>query len=807
MRSRWVSLLSLTAAVFVLGGGALWVLAERRFQAGLNKARADVEAGRFEEAGRWLAAQSASRPRDTEAAFLLGVCEAKAGRFEAALTAWARVPLTSSFGANAALARAETMVQELGRFAGAEAVIIDALPSVGPREPQLRNLFNQLLFWEGRLDEARRLLQSGWNNSTDRAGNLRSLWVLDGAVLMAERVQSIVEQAAARSPDDDRLWLARANVALLSGRFSEAARWLDACLERRPDDPVAWCARLRWACAADSLAEARRALPHLPAERFSHTEALALRAWFAAREGDAEKERAALEQLIALAPGDTRALERLAVLAKATGQTARATELHRRGAEMALVKDRYARMLEAGKPITQYAELADLAGKLGRDFEARGWWFLASRHQASADATATAERLGPPRRDSYLPAGKTLAFELRDVAGPVENEPSSAVDRPVPVRSGTRPTPVATEVFAVPEFRDDAASAGLRFVFNNGQSSRRQLPEIMAGGVGLLDYDGDGWLDVFVVQGGPFPPDPSQPSTGDRLFHNRGDGTFEDATERTGIARMKRGYGHGVTVGDIDNDGHPDLFVTRWRSYALYRNRGDGTFEEITDRTGLGGDRDWPTSAAFADLDNDGDLDLYVCHYLVWDTDHPMLCAHATNEDSVLKQRNDYCPPHPFPSRPDHLFRNDRGCFLDVTAEAGIADAHGRGLGVVAADVDDDGRVDLFVANDTTANDLWHNLGGMKFENAGISSGVACSAMGLYQAGMGTAVGDLDRDGLPDLVVTNFFGESTSFFRNMGNMIFADWTSGVGLAGPSRYRLGFGVVVFDANNDGRLDIA
>ena len=306
-----------------------------------------------------------------------------------------------------------------------------------------------------------------------------------------------------------------------------------------------------------------------------------------------------------------------------------------------------------------------------------------------------------------------------------------------------------------------------------------------------------------------FPPIPAGLHTGDRLFRNRGDGTFEDATERSGIARMKRGYGHGVTVGDFDNDGHPDLFVTRWRSYALYRNRGDGTFEDITDRAGLGGDRDWPTSAAFADLDNDGDLDLYVCHYLVWDAEHPTLCKHPTKAGEPIDPNHvyEYCMPNPFPSRPDHLFRNDGGRFVDVTAEAGIVDPNGRGLGVVAADVDDDGLVDLFVANDTTANYLWHNLGGMKFEEAGVSSGVACNAQGAFQAGMGTAVGDLDGDGLPDLTVTNFYGESTTFFKNMGKGIFADRTSAIGLAGPSRYLLGFGIVLFDANNDGRLDLA
>ena len=218
------------------------------------------------------------------------------------------------------------------------------------------------------------------------------------------------------------------------------------------------------------------------------------------------------------------------------------------------------------------------------------------------------------------------------------------------------------------------------------------------------------------------------------------------------------------------------------------------------------GDRDWPTSAAWADLDNDGDLDLYVCHYLAWD---------AQNPDYATRVRSDrgpdqpgYCTPHRFSALPDHLFRNDGGRFTDVSDEAGItaADKDGRGFGVVAADLDDDGLVDLYVANDTTANFLFHNLGGLRFEETGLTAGAACNARGGFQAGMGTACGDLDGDGLPDLVVTNFYGESTSFFRNLGGGLFHDQTAPIGLAAPSRFLLGFGVVLFDADNDGWLDL-
>jgi YD repeat-containing protein len=286
------------------------------------------------------------------------------------------------------------------------------------------------------------------------------------------------------------------------------------------------------------------------------------------------------------------------------------------------------------------------------------------------------------------------------------------------------------------------------------------------------------------------------------LLRNRGDGTFEDVTEASGLARIARGYGFGAAVGDYDNDGHPDLFVTRWHAYALHRNRGDGTFEDATEGAGLGGPRDWPTSAAFADLDGDGDLDLYVCHYLAWDARNPVLC-----HDSRAGDRYVSCLPLGFPALPDHLFRNDGGRFVDITTEAGIVDRDGRGLGVVAADFDGDGRMDLFVANDMTANRLFHNRGGLKFEEIGHAAGVASNADGGYQAGMGIACGDLDGDGRPDLAVTNFFGESTTFYRNLGGMMFADATAAVGLKAPSRFLLGFGAVFLDVDNDGHLDLA
>jgi hypothetical protein len=347
---------------------------------------------------------------------------------------------------------------------------------------------------------------------------------------------------------------------------------------------------------------------------------------------------------------------------------------------------------------------------------------------------------------------------------------------------------------------------GLRFTFDSGPTVRHLLPETISGGAGLLYYDGDGWLDVYCVQGGalfdrPAPGEGRPTGPGDRLYRNRGDGTFEDATGRSRIAAIAwgQGYGMGVAVGDYDNDGDPDLFVTRVDAYALYRNRGDGTFEDATIAAGLAGRRDNPTSAALADLDGDGDLDLYVCHYMIWDPVHPPTCRNERGEYF-------YCDPSKVEPAPDHAFRNDGGRFVDVTGESGLAEVGGRGLGVVAADLDDDRRIDLYVANDGTANDLFRNKGGFRFGEVALEAGVAGSASGGYQAGMGVACGDLDGDGRPDLLVTNFYGEGTTYYQNLGQGLFADrsGTSGLGLA--TRYLLGFGIALADVANAGRPDV-
>jgi thioredoxin-like negative regulator of GroEL len=765
------------------------------FAAALEEARGAVRSGNYAGAYPRLARLAARRPGEAEVEYLLGVCAQAAGHPAAAVAAWARVPAGSPFAADAATRRARVELDR-GRLAAAEAAVAPFTGAGGEEGFTARRVLADVFWLQGRLEEVRELTEANWAylRRTGRAASpeavvaLRTHVTLDLFPLPAEELGRALAGAAAKAPGDDRVGLGLARLAARAGRFDEAQRRLGDCLRRRPGDPAVWRAVLDLALATGQADRAREALAWVPAERTPPGRLEALRAWFAARRGDAAAERAALARAAEADPGDVAALARLADLAAAAGEADRAAALRRRKAALDQAVSAYRHLFDAGRPDRDARELARLAERLGRRFEARGFLALVARRgPEDPEIRSSLVRLAdtaPP----LVPAGRTLADLLAPDLGPGAETTRTAADRSPRVR--------------VPQFRDDATAAGLRFTFENGATPLHQLPEMASGGIGLIDADGDGWLDVYVVQGGTFPTPPGAPPNQDRLYRNRGDGTFEDATAASGLADLPGGYGHGVAVGDVDNDGRPDLFLTRWRSYALFRNRGDGTFEDATARWGLGGDRDWPTSAAFADLDGDGDLDLYVCHYGVWDPEHPQLCRGPSADGYVT------CSPHLIRALPDHVFRNDGGRFVDVSEQAGVtaADADGRGLGVVAADLDEDGKVDLFVTNDGTANYLFRNLGGFRFEEVGHAAGVASNANGGYQAGMGVACGDLDADGRPDLVVTNFYGESTSFFRNLGGGLFADQTTAAGLAAPSRFLLGFGVAFLDADNDGRLDL-
>lgn len=364
-----------------------------------------------------------------------------------------------------------------------------------------------------------------------------------------------------------------------------------------------------------------------------------------------------------------------------------------------------------------------------------------------------------------------------------------------------------------PLFREAAAATGLNFQHFTGATGAFFMPEIMGAGAALLDYDNDGDLDVYLLQGAlldekkqasqaRFPP-PKDWRAGHRLFRNEllpsRKLQFTDVTVQAGVGHL--GYGMGAATGDYDNDGDVDLYVTSFGANVLYRNNGNGTFSDVTRAAGAGlDDPCWSTSAAFVDYDRDGDLDLFVCNYVDFTIRGNKRCLAPTGE-------LDYCAPAAYRPVPARLFRNDgNGQFADATQTAGIGAAFGPGLGVTCADFNRDGWTDLYVANDGAANLLWINKGDGTFEEAGLLAGAAYSADGAARAGMGVTAGDFDNDDDDDLLVTNLTRQGSTLYRNNGQGQFDDATTEFNLAQPSFLSTGFGTAWFDYDNDGWLDL-
>lgn len=344
-----------------------------------------------------------------------------------------------------------------------------------------------------------------------------------------------------------------------------------------------------------------------------------------------------------------------------------------------------------------------------------------------------------------------------------------------------------------PAFRDVARETGLVFHHRNGARGKFHLPEIMGSGVGLLDYDRDGDLDVYFVQGDP-------EAGGNRMFRNElvpsGHLQFTDVSNKTRTAAA--GWGMGVAVGDYDADGDPDLLVTNFGRNVLYRNDG-AAFTDVTAAARVGSDG-WHTSASFVDYDRDGDLDLFVSRYLDFSLSNAKVCHGASGHI-------DYCTPKAYRPVMDRLFRNEGdGTFRDVSVPAGLGEAIGPGLGVISGDFDGDQWPDIYVANDGEANHLWLNQRNGTFRNAALETGLAFSEDGVPLAGMGIAAGDFDNDEDEDIVVTNLRGEGATLYRNEGRGIFSDVSAQIGLRGATLPYTGFGTALVDYDSDGCLDL-
>jgi len=384
------------------------------------------------------------------------------------------------------------------------------------------------------------------------------------------------------------------------------------------------------------------------------------------------------------------------------------------------------------------------------------------------------------------------------------------------VVTGQRSDSLGTHV----QFIDITRAAGVDFHHVNGASPDKHLVETIGSGGLFFDYDNDGWIDIFLVDGGSVADPGVARQARHRLFRNRRNGTFEDATEQSGIRH--RDYGMGACAGDYDNDGVIDLYVTNLGPNVLYRNAGNGRFMDVT-RTARVGAALWSTGCAFADLDRDGDLDLFVTNYVAADLKHSPFCGNAK-----LRIRF-YCHPLNYEPLPNVVYRNNgNGTFADVSESSGVGKARGNGLGVVIADFDDDRSPEVFVANDSMPNFLFRQAAGSnhlrpsgsggqegirptsgdwRFDEVALRAGVAVAIDGVARAGMGTDTGDYDDDGKIDLVVTNLDLEMNSLYRGLGELVFTFTTPESGIGAATLPFVGFGAVFLDFDNDHDLDLA
>jgi hypothetical protein len=366
------------------------------------------------------------------------------------------------------------------------------------------------------------------------------------------------------------------------------------------------------------------------------------------------------------------------------------------------------------------------------------------------------------------------------------------------VSPSASPTPLDTSKFTPIEFTDVTQQAGIRFRHNNGAFGKKYLPETNGSGCAFIDFNNDGWQDLLLINSMDFDDAPKKRRSVMALYQNNQNGTFTDVTAQAGLAKPM--YGQGAAIGDYDNDGWDDIFVTALGQNRLFRNLGNGKFADVTAKVGLLGQQYFSSSAAFVDYDKDGKLDLFVCNYVEWSADKDVFCALDGSNKS-------YCTPEKYTGQNSRLYHNTAGKFVDVTEKAGlIENPPGKSLGVTILDYNRDGWPDIFIANDTQPNKLWKNNGDGSFADEAVAAGVAFSEEGKARGGMGADAADIDGSGNPSIIVGNFSNEMLAIFRNQGNGLFIDEAPSTNVGRDTMLSLTFGAFFFDYDLDGLPDI-
>ena len=724
-----------------------------------------------------------------------GQLERDAGNLDDALRHWAAVPNEPSRTAAMARYFQGTLLLEKHLAREAEKNLVEAIvrnPDYLPPHERLLELYVAQM----RRNSIRETLNS--------IGRIRP-WKIDELVMYAvagERVTPIddgvklMQGFLAADPGDLTSGLALARFFMSGDRTADALALLGRLQEQFSSDERISALQSEMLLDRHDITSVQELLGRVPLRGTSHVSMWQSvgRYWF--ESGNWQNAAGALLEVATRDPENLAAryqlgtaLSRLGRQEEGTRHLKRAELLDKLQREVLRIPRRDRRQTGALLPIV--LDAARLMVEVDRFVEGV-WWYEQAEALDPANETA---RLGleraiqlassvasptPPARGA---AADEIARQVRVPASPGQSK--LAVTAPP---TASRKAPIS--------LRDVGAEAGLDYQYFSGQTGLKYLVESMGGAVAVIDYDGDGWPDLYFAQGCALPYDAADTTHLDRLYRNRGDGTFEDVSLQSGLGDNR--YGQGCAVGDFDNDGDPDLFLANFGSNVFYLNNGDGTFTDITDEANVALNK-WSSSAAFADLDRDGNLDLYVVTYV----DSLKVCRADGNRITT-------CDPQNFNAEQDVLYRNrGDGTMQDISDAAGIRAPDGKGLGIVVADLDGDGWSDIYVANDGTPNFLFHNLGaadGLRFREEGLVSGAALSGDGQAEASMGIACSDLNGDRLPDLFVTNFYLETATLYVNQGGGLFLDGTRAAGLDAPTKYVLGFGTQAIDFDRDGWPDL-
>ncbi len=764
-----------------------------QFEKRLAKCQRSMQAGDLAGARLELLRLHAEDDSHSGVIELLAEVEIRLGNPRQAIDWYKRVPESARAHACAARKRAAQLAMHLGHGQATEALAREAIrldpTAVEPRKLLLRYYF-VLLEHRKMCEQSVALDSLGQLSVSDllmRCVAQRASWDDDGHVTW-------LEQCLRRDPANAAVRAALARNYAARGR-NEAAT--DLLADARSEASVDW--RIQLARAEQHIDAGRfeQALPivaGLPVAACGESRTWLAQAKVWTEAGDAEAALVALENATRLDPYDPTPSYAMARIRLAQGDDADAAALLQHSSQLKELMGKLRLLLEASNPAYQTAEPA--AVTMQSAIEA----FRQLGFDREAAILTKSGRGGKGARSKCThPPLTMVAIDNLAKPQPRRGSPRGLEVRGIHLVDRQRAEDGSRLINQDLRFQDVAGKIQLTFQYDTGKSPFRWLMETLGGGVAVLDFDGDGWDDLYLTQGGPLPVVASADRGIDRLFQNIEGEVVRDVTATAHL--VNGAFGQGCAVGDYDNDGFADLVVCNYGAFLVFRNQGDGTFEDVGQTTGIQSSH-WNTSASFSDLDRDGDLDLYVVQYL--DAEFPKL--------KPCKFRGAYtsCRPFAMASVQDILWENlGDGSFADRTAEFGLNANDGKGLGVAIVDFEGQGRESIFVGNDTTANFLFRPstaLHGPRFHEVGVASGVAVNGQGLTEACMGVAIGDVNGDGRFDLFVTNFLGETNTLYQAIGDGQFIDATERAGLAQSSRDRMGFGCQFLDVDCDGFLDL-